>query len=247
MEHGFLSVYSAKTLEYLLAIGYLLLFIPFWRYVAGGRKEAKEAVKAHAADAAKAHAGHERTAAPPARARAAGPIWFQVPTGIHLHPGHTWARLEPDGLVAVGADDFAHKLVGVAKVGLPELGDRVAQGEPAFSIGDGEKDVAMLAPVEGTVVAVNAGVRERQDGLDDPYGRGWLFKVKAPRLAADLRQLLTDGPARRYMEEAEARIALRLSPELGRVLQDGGVPVHGIARALAGDDWDNLARQFFLT
>jgi glycine cleavage system H protein len=250
MEHGFLSMYSAKTLEYLLAIGYLLLFIPFWRYVQGSRKEAKAAAKASSAAAsASTHADAPAARAPaaPARAPFAGPTWFQVPTGIHLHPGHTWARLEPDGLVAVGADDFAHKLVGVAKVGLPELGDHVAQGEPAFSIGDGDKDVAMLAPVEGTVVAVNAGVRERQDGLDDPYGRGWLFKVKAPRLAANLRQLLTDGPARRYMEEAESRIALRLSPELGRVLQDGGVPVHGIARALAGDEWDFLARQFFLT
>jgi glycine cleavage system H protein len=253
MEHGFLSLYSAKTLEYLLAISYLLLFIPFWRYVAGGRKEAKQAAQAahaaaspHAAASAQA-AAPQRTPAHPGRMPVVGPIWFQVPAGIHLHPGHTWARLDADGLVAVGADDFAHKLVGVAKVGLPALGDHVAQGEPSFTIGDGDKDVAMLAPVDGTVVAVNAGVRERPDGLDDPYGTGWLFKVKPPRLGANLRQLLSDGAARRYMEEAESRIAMRLSPELGRVLQDGGVPVHGIARALAGDDWDGLARQFFLT
>ncbi len=241
MEHGFLSLYSAKSLEYILAIGYLLLFIPFWRYVQGGRKEARATASATAA-----RTGAVRAAAA-ARAAPAGPTWFGVPAGIHLHPGHTWARLEPDGLVAVGADDFAHKLVGVAKVGLPALGDRVAQGEPAFAIGGEDKDVPMLAPVDGTVVAVNARIREKADGLDDPYGAGWLFKVKAPRLAANLRQLLTDGPARRYMEEAEAQIALRLSPELGRVLQDGGVPVHGIARALAGDSWADLARQFFLT
>jgi glycine cleavage system H protein len=243
MAHDFLSIYPAKLLEYGLAIGYLLLFIPFWRYVQGGRKEARAAAAARTAP----RASPERTAAPPARSFSSGPTWFQVPAGIHLHPGHTWARLEPDGLVAVGADDFAHKLVGVATVRLPSLGERVAQGEPAFTIGDGEKDVSMLAPVDGTVVAVNAGARERPDGLDDPYGRGWLFKVKPPRLAANLRQLLSDGPARRYMEEAESRIAMRLSPELGRVLQDGGLPVHGIARALAGDGWDDLARQFFLT
>jgi len=240
MDHGFLSLYSAKGLEYILAIGYLLLFIPFWRYVQGGRKEAR-------ATASAAARGAERAAARPALAASLGPTWFQVPAGIHLHPGHTWARLEPDGLVAVGADDFAHKLGGGSKVELPALGEHVAQGEPAFGIGDGEKNVPMLAPVDGTVVAVNVGVREKSDGLDDPYGTGWLFKVKAPRLAANLRQLLADGPARRYLEDAEARIAMRLSPELGRVLQDGGVPVHGIARALAGDGWDDLARQFFLT
>ncbi len=228
MGHDFLSVYHAKLLEYGLAIGYLLLFIPFWKYVQGGKK-AEQAAPAQA---------HK-----PARATG----WFQVPAGVHLHPGHTWARLEPDGLVAIGADDFAHKLVGAAKVSLPALGDKVAQGEPAIEIGDGEKDVPMLSPIDGTVVAVNQGVKDRKDGLDDPYGRAWLFKVKANRLAANLRQLLTAGPAQRFVDEAEASIALRLAPELGQVLQDGGTPVHGIARALAGDDWDALARQYFLT
>jgi hypothetical protein len=38
-----------------------------------------------------------------------------------------------------------------------------------------------------------------------------------------------------------------MDPELGRLLQDGGAPVHGIARALAGDRWEALAREIFLT
>jgi glycine cleavage system H lipoate-binding protein len=170
-----------------------------------------------------------------------------VPAGVWLHPGHTWARLEADGLVSVGADDFAHKLVGAAHVELPGLGDHVLQGEPALEIGDGERSVPMLSPVDGTVVAVNAAARERPDGLADPYGASWLFKVKAPRLAANLRQLMREGTARRFMAEAEEQLALRLSPELGHVLQDGGTPVHGIARALSGDEWDLTARRFFLT
>jgi len=242
MSHDFLSIYPAKLQEYCLAIGYLLLFIPFWKFVQGG-KGAEVAmaagVQAHPpAQKAERHAG----------ARAPSPAlgWFQVPAGVHLHPGHTWARIEADGLVAVGADDFAHKLVGAAKVALPRLGDRVSQGEPAFEIGDGEKNVPMLAPVDGTVVAVNPSVKG-PDGLSDPYGASWLFKVKAPRLAANLRQLMMEGPARRFMAEAEGALALRLSPELGAVLQDGGTPVHGIARALSGDGWDETARQFFLT
>ncbi len=248
MGHDFLSIYPAKLLEYVLAIGYLLLFIPFWRYVQGGRRPAL--AHAHAGATQHAAAQAQAHAQPHAGARAlrpAGPGWFHVPAGIHLHPGHTWARLEPDGLVAVGADDFAHKLVGPARIELPNLGDHVLQGEPALGIGDAGRTVPMLSPVDGTVVAVNAAVRERPDGLDDPYGASWLFKVKAPRLAANLRQLLRDGPARRFMEDAEAQLAMRLSPELGGVLQDGGTPINGIARALAGDAWDETARQFFLT
>jgi glycine cleavage system H protein len=235
MTYDLLSVYPAKMLEYTLAIGYMLLFIPFWRYVQGGKRVAVE-VHAHAP---------ARAAIPAARPFYSG--WFQVPAGVHLHPGHTWARLEPDGLVAVGADDFAHKLVGPARVELPHLGDHVAQGEPALALVQADRRVPMLAPVDGTVVAVNAGAREKADRADDPYGAGWLFKVKPPRLAANLRQLLSDAPAHRLLEEASERLALRMSPELGQVLQDGGVPIHGIAQELAGDEWDALARSFFLT
>jgi glycine cleavage system H lipoate-binding protein len=239
MEHGFLSVYSAKLAEYLLAIGYLLLFIPFWRYVQGGKRAPALAAAARGVTA-------QRATARAARAPA-GPGWFHVPDGVFLHPGHTWARLEADGLVAVGADDFAHKLVGAAHVALPGPGDHLRQGEPAFEIGDGEKTVPMLSPVDGTVVAVNAAAKREPDGLADPYGASWLFKVKAPRLAANLRQLMRESAARRFMADAEAALSLRLAPELGAVLQDGGAPVHGIARALAGDDWDETARQLFLT
>ena len=166
---------------------------------------------------------------------------------MHLHPGHTWARLEADGLVAVGADDFAHKLVGPSRVELPRLGDHVQQGQEAFELGVGGRSVPMLSPVDGTVVAVNAAATAKGDGLSDPYGASWLFKVKAPRLAANLRQLLTDGTARHFLEEAGERLSMRLSPELGRVLQDGGAPVHGIAQELEGDRWEPLARSFFLT
>ena len=239
MAYDLLSVYPAKLLEYGLGVGYLLLFIPFWRYVQGRPALAEAAIRVAPARAA-AH-----PAARPAGATAVSG-WFQVPAGVHLHPGHTWARLEADGLVAVGADDFAHKLVGPATFDLPALGTKVAQGEPALEMGDAERRVPMLSPIDGTVVAVNAAARETTDGLD-PYGAGWLFKVKAPRLAANLRQLFADLSANQLMEQASERLALRMSPELGRVLQDGGVPIHGIGRALAGDDWDDLARSFFLT
>jgi glycine cleavage system H lipoate-binding protein len=246
MEHEFLSIYGAKSAEYLLAISYLLLFIPFWRYVQGG-KPAEAAVRA-GATARAAGAGAAAARARPAGATAPSPTagWFQLPAGVFLHPGHTWARLEADGLVSVGVDDFAHKLVGPAALELPELGERVAQGEPALEIGEEDRKVPMLSPVDGNVVAVNHAVREHPEAVDDPYGAGWLFKVKPSRLAANLRQLLEGAPARRFLEDAGEAIALRMSPQLATVLQDGGTPIHGIARALAGDGWDELARQHFL-
>jgi len=248
MAHDFLSIYPAKLLEYGLAIGYLLLFIPFWRYVQGGKRVAA-AARARAAPEPRAAAAAAHGAARPAGATALRPTagWFHVPAGIRLHPGHTWARLETDGLVTVGIDDFAHKLVGPATVDLPALGSHVAQGEPALALRDEGCSVPMLSPVDGTVVAVNPAVKGDAAALADPYGAGWLFKVKAPRLAANLRQLHGAAPALRMLEDAAETLVRRMNPELGQVLQDGGTPVHGIARALAGDGWEALAREFFLT
>jgi glycine cleavage system H protein len=233
----FLALYPAHATEYLLAIGYLLLFIPFWKYVQGGRP-------AEVRVGAGAHAPARAAAAVRAAAQPTG--WFEIPAGVHLHPGHAWARVESDGSVAVGADDFAHKLVGPAVATLPALGAELAQGEPAFTIGDGDRFVPMLSPVDGKVVAVNAAATEAKDGAD-AYGAGWLFKVKPRRLASNLHQLLEDNAARRFLESAGEALAARMSPELGRVLQDGGVPVHGIAREIEGDEWEKLARRFFLT
>jgi glycine cleavage system H lipoate-binding protein len=248
MEHEFLSVYTAKSAEYLLAIGYLLLFIPFWRFVQGSRHA--EVVVGAGAAARKAVEAPRPAAAIPAAATAAAVAlprpaagWFFVPPGVHLHPGHTWARLEADGLVSVGLDDFAHKLVGPAAVQLPQVGAHVGQGEAAAEIGDGDETVGVVSPVDGTVVAVNPSA----GALEDPYGAGWLFKVNAPRFAANLRQLFDGHAAQRLVDEAGASLALRVSPEIGHVLQDGGAPVHGIAKALAGDDWAELARSFLLT
>lgn len=235
MAFDLLSIYPAKLMEYGLGIGYMLLFIPFWKYVQGG-KPAEARVPAHAP---------VRERRPAAAAPAYG--WFQIPAGLRLHPGHTWARVETDGLVTVGMDDFAQKLVGPARVALPAVGARVAQGEPAFEVAAGNGSVPMLSPVEGTVVAVNEAARASSEALSEPYGKGWLFKVKAPRLAHDLRQLISDNAATRFLDGAAEALAARMSPELGRVLQDGGAPILGIAPELEGEKWTDLARKFFLT
>jgi len=236
MAFDLLSIYPAKLMEYGLGIGYMLLFIPFWKYVQGG-KPAAATVRAHAP-------AHEKR---PAVAAAPAFGWFQIPGGVKLHPGHTWARVETDGVVTVGMDDFAQKLVGPARVALPAIGARVAQGEPAFEIAAGNGSVPMLSPVEGTVVAVNEAARQNAETLSEPYGKGWLFKVKAPRLAHNLRQLISDNAARRYLEDAAEALAARMSPELGRVLQDGGAPILGIGPELEGEKWTELARKHFLT
>jgi glycine cleavage system H protein len=235
--HEFLSLYNAKVAEYLLAVGYLLLFVPMWRYVHGARQ-----VEATAQAALGASLPSQASRPEPAASS-----WFHVPAGVELHPGHTWARLGDDGLVTVGLDDFAQKLIDPSRLVLPKTGDHVLQGQPALAVGDQVTTVPMLSPVDGTVMAVNTALRDRPEGLREPYGAGWLFKVQAPRLEDNRRQLFAGDRATAWLERTAEALALSASPELGHVLQDGGTPIHGLARALAGDAWTDLARHYFLT
>ncbi len=229
----FLATYPAKLMEYSLGAGYLVCFTFFWRYLNGGRALAKEAVRA------RRPAGATATAAPG---------WFTVPGDVLLHPGHTWARPGADGLVEVGLDDFATRLLGpVERLGLPEAGSAVAQGAPAFLAAEGSHRVALVSPVDGKVAEVNPLAARADLWQLEPYGAGWLFKVRPDRLSANQRQLLAGEAAQRWVEQAGASLAARASPQLGAVLQDGGAPVHGIARELAPNGWAELCREYFRT
>lgn len=225
----FLSGYSAKLIEYGLAVAYLILFVGFWRFVQSGKKVAA-AVETRA----------------PERAPAATAGWFTVPGDVGLHPGHTWARLGADGTVAVGLDDFGHRLVGaVDGIELPTAGQAVEQGAAAVTLDAGGKRIGLLSPVDGEVVAVNPAAATSPDVA--PYGEGWLFKVRPARWARDAAQLLTGDAARNWVEEQARMLAARLSPEPVALMQDGGAPVHGIAREIDPEHWDDVAREFFRT
>jgi glycine cleavage system H lipoate-binding protein len=232
LGHDFLSGYSAKLLEYGLAVAYLVMFVGFWRYVQGGKK------------AARAEKAPEASRAPVAHAQTG---WFSIPADVRLHPGHTWARMEADGTVAVGLDDLGHRLVGpVERFEIPKPGARVEQGEAAVMLAADGKEIALVSPVEGEVVAANRAVAS-EAAAGSPYGDGWLFKVRPLRWKKDRAQLIGGQAAMDWIEEQGRLLARRLSPEPAALLQDGGTPVFGIAREIDPARWDEIAREFFHT
>jgi glycine cleavage system H lipoate-binding protein len=224
---------AAKAIEYLLAVGFLALFVPFWKYTA--RLVSQPSVAS------------ERVAVP---AVAAGPRrepvgWFHVPDGLGLHPGHAWAKAADGGEVLVGADDFARAVIGrVQDVDLPAPGTLVRQGEPAWTLRGAAGPLPMISPVDGMVVATNPAARVGAFAAD-PYGEGWLLRVYAPQFKRNARQLLSGSAARAWMEDVARRLRGAIAPELGPALADGGVPVDGIAGELPPEAWGRVLREFF--
>ncbi len=180
------------------------------------------------------------------------PAWvagYQMPESLFYHRGHTWARPLDGDTVLVGLDDFARKLIGPPDhLRLPSRGDWLHQGGRAFAVRLDGKGAELVSPVEGEVVEVNRELAEKPAlASEDPYGRGWVLKVKAPNLASNLRNLLSGRLARKWMEDSREALELRLMAFSGSVLQDGGEPASDLGHHLPPGDWDRLVNEFFLT
>jgi glycine cleavage system H protein len=173
---------------------------------------------------------------------------YELPDALHYHRGHTWARVVAPDTVLVGVDDFARRLTGRAeKVDLPDLCSRVEQGGRTFRIAKDGRTADLVSPVAGEVVEVNeALVKQPSLATDDPYGRGWLCKVRSSELATNLRNLLSGNLARRWTEDAREQLELRLMALSGSVLQDGGEPAPDFADHLKPEEWKSLSATFLL-
>jgi len=230
----YVDIFATKGIEYVIVMVFLAGFIYFSRYLS------------HRA---------------PAPAEAEAPPrsfvdYFRVPDGHLFHQGHAWLKAEGDQLVSVGMDDFAQKLIGkVDAIRLPAVGEKLAQGEKGWAFAVQEKTIDMLSPVDGEVVAVNQEAI-RNPGLlgQDPFERGWLLKVRPARFTSNKRNLLSGQMARRWMSSVLERLRGEIGKAIpqegtsvGTVYQDGGTPVQGIARALAGNRWEEMAKGYLLT
>lgn len=119
---------------------------------------------------------------------------MSIPENLRYSSDHEWA-LADDTVVRIGITDYAQDALGdVVYVELPEVGDRIEQGE-AFGEVESTKSVSELfAPVSGVVAEVNDelfGAPQRLN--EDPYGDGWICIVTFDD-AAELDDLLdADG------------------------------------------------------
>jgi CheY-like chemotaxis protein len=144
----------------------------------------------------------------PAVADAVGDREYCVPGGAFLSPGHTWARIDPSGLVWLGLDDFARKALGkVERVELPEPEASVRRGDLLFVVRRGAQIARFQAPVSGKVIRVNTALTKEAAGLiHSPYDRGWVCLLEPANLAVELADLRIGQPVIRWYQEEIKRL-----------------------------------------
>ncbi len=95
---------------------------------------------------------------------------------------HSWARPEEDGSVRIGITHVAAAILGDAvHLEMPSEGVDLHAGEPVGLIESSYVVFEIVSPVSGALLEVNPAVADSPElATSDPYGAGWLFRLRMP-------------------------------------------------------------------
>ncbi|MEX1220928.1 MAG: glycine cleavage system protein GcvH [Idiomarina sp.] len=104
-----------------------------------------------------------------------------IPAELKYAATHEWVRNEGDGTYTIGISEHAQDLLGdMVFVELPDVGDKVAAGDDVAVAESVKAASDIYAPIGGEVIAVNEELEDAPETVNnDPYGDGWLFRIKA--------------------------------------------------------------------
>ena len=104
---------------------------------------------------------------------------MNVPKNLKYAKSHEWVRVEGD-IAVVGITDHAqHELTDVVYVETPAVDSRVEAGKECAVVESVKSASDIYAPVSGDIVAVNEELSSAPELLNqDPYDKGWIFKIK---------------------------------------------------------------------
>src|SRR5262250_4002439 len=103
-----------------------------------------------------------------------------VPGDLKYTKTHEWVRTLPDGSVEIGITDHAqHALGDLVFVEVPEAGRAVKAGEPCAVVESVKAASDVYAPIAGEITAGNPKLAAEPEAVNvDPYGEGWLMRLK---------------------------------------------------------------------
>jgi glycine cleavage system H protein len=103
-----------------------------------------------------------------------------APSELKYTKSHEWIRVEGDGVVTVGVTDHAQELLGdMVFVELPEVGANYGSGDECAVVESVKAASDVYSPLSGEITAVNEELADTPETINqDPFGTGWIFKLK---------------------------------------------------------------------
>jgi glycine cleavage system H protein len=127
-----------------------------------------------------------------------------VPPDLQYTKTHEWVRTLPDGTVEIGITDHAqHALGDLVFVEVPEAGRTVALGEPCAVVESVKAASDVYSPVAGEITLGNPALAGEPEAVNnDPYGKGWLMRLRPTKGAASGELMPADEYQKLLLTEA---------------------------------------------
>lgn len=124
-----------------------------------------------------------------------------LPKDLKYTETHEWVRKESEGVYTVGITDHAQGLLGdIVFIDLPDENMDVSAGDDCCVIESVKSASDGYSPIAGTIIEVNRALEKEPELVNqDPYGAGWIFKIKANN-ESEVKELLS---AEEYAENIE--------------------------------------------
>jgi glycine cleavage system H protein len=128
----------------------------------------------------------------------------EIPHDLRYTKDHEWVREQDDGNLTIGITDHAQTSLGdLVFVELPEVGARVDARDACAVVESVKAASDVYCPLSGTVVEINGALGDSPERVNaDPYGEGWLFRLK-PDVPQELEELLSGEDYERLLAELE--------------------------------------------
>jgi len=126
---------------------------------------------------------------------------MKAPEELKYTEEHEWVKVE-GGIAIVGITDFAqNELSDIVYVELPEVGKNIKKGDVIATV-EAVKTVAdVYSPVSGEIIEVNEKLKDEPSIINnDPYGEGWIAKVKMEN-PEEINALLDHAAYKKLVEE----------------------------------------------
>ena len=127
---------------------------------------------------------------------------YEVKAFPLYHEKHFWVRKMPDGMYKIGVTDYAQSKQGsIVYADLPSEGDTITKDETYGSVESSKAVSDLIAPVSGTVAAVNEEVLDSPGIINDScYDSGWLIAVEPSDWEGESAELMNADAYTEYLD-----------------------------------------------
>jgi glycine cleavage system H protein len=227
------NIFETKGIEYLVIILFFAILLPFWFILNKQNKITKQIQETLGI-------------------LTAGVL--KIPQGLFYSKNHTWTHLEKSGIAKIGLDDLLLRITGEVQFAhLKKTGENVEKGELIAEVNHHNRILKVYSPISGEITGANALLTNEPGILnEDPYIRGWMYKVKPFDWVAETNTYYLAGDASDWSAKELDRFKdflavsmKKYGPDSSKViLQDGGELREHVLSELPHEIWQDFQESF---